>query len=73
MLGATPMIGQNDTSGEIFTLANAQTLATFAQQKQIGLLSFWSIHRDRPGTDYNEASTVNTANYQFADIFKAVK
>ncbi len=73
MLGATPMIGQNDQSGEIFTLADAQTLLAFAQQKQIGLLSFWSIQRDRPGTDYNESSTVNTANYQFADVFKVVQ
>jgi hypothetical protein len=73
MLGATPMIGQNDTSGEIFTLADAQTLLTFAQQQKIGLLSFWAIQRDRPGTDYNESSTVNTANYQFADVFKVVQ
>ena len=73
MLGATPMIGQNDQSGEIFTLADAATLLTFAQQKQIGLLSFWSIHRDRPGTDYNESSTVNTKDYQFADVFKVVQ
>jgi chitinase len=72
MLGATPMIGQNDSSNEVFTLANAQTLASFAQQKRVGLLSFWSIHRDQPGSNYNEASTVNTANFQFADVFKAV-
>jgi chitinase len=73
MLGATPMIGQNDTSGEIFTLADAQAILTFAQQNQIGLLSFWSIQRDRPGTDYNESSTVNSSNYQFADVFKVVQ
>ena len=60
-------------SGEIFTLADADDPATFAQQKQIGLLSFWSIHRDRPGTDYNESSTVNTKDFQFADVFKAVQ
>ncbi|MBS2033190.1 MAG: chitinase [Deltaproteobacteria bacterium] len=73
MLGATPMIGQNDTTGEIFTLTDAQTLLDFAQQNQIGLLSFWSIQRDRPGTDYNDSSTVNTADYQFADVFKVVQ
>jgi Glycosyl hydrolases family 18 len=73
MLGATPMIGQNDQAGEIFTLADAQSVASFAQQKQIGLLSFWSIQRDRPGTDYNESSTVNTQDYQFAAIFSAVE
>jgi chitinase len=73
MLGATPMIGQNDTPGEIFTLADAQALLAYAQQQQIGLLSFWSIHRDRPGTDYNVSSTVNTASFQFADVFKVVQ
>jgi chitinase len=73
MLGATPMIGQNDTPGEVFTLADAQSLLAYAQQQQIGLLSFWSIHRDRPGTDYNTSSTVNTANFQFADVFKVVQ
>ena len=67
------MIGQNDQSGEIFTLADAQSLLTFAQQKQIGLLSFWSMQRDRPGSDYNECSTVNTSDYQFANIFKVVQ
>jgi hypothetical protein len=73
MLGATPMIGQNDVPGEVFTLADAQSLLAFAQQKQIGLLSFWSIQRDRPGADYNEASTVNSKNFQFADVFKAAQ
>jgi chitinase len=73
MLGATPMIGKNDVSGEVFTLADAKTLLTFAQQKHLGLLSFWSIHRDRTGTNYNDASTVNTASYQFANVFKAVQ
>jgi hypothetical protein len=67
------MIGRNDVSGEVFTLADAKTLLAFAQQKHIGLLSFWSIHRDRTGTDYNSASTVNTASYQFANVFKAVQ
>jgi hypothetical protein len=43
------------------------------QQKQIGLLSFWSIRRDRPGTDFDERSTVNTASYPFADIFEMVQ
>jgi Ricin-type beta-trefoil lectin domain len=73
MLGATPMIGQNDQSGEIFTLADAASLLAFAQQKKIGLLSFWSMQRDRTGSDYNEASTVNTKNYQFSAVFKAVQ
>lgn len=31
-IGATPMIGQNDLSNEIFTLADAKTLNQFAQK-----------------------------------------
>ena len=73
MLGGAPMIGQNDVQGEVFTLADAQSLLGFAQQKQIGLLSFWAIQRDRLGANYNEASTVNEKNYQFSGIFKAVQ
>ena len=33
MIGVTPMIGQNDISSEVFTLADAQTLANFGKQK----------------------------------------
>jgi len=44
----TPMIGVNDVSTEEFTLADVDTLRTFAQQKQIGGLAMWSISRDKP-------------------------
>jgi chitinase len=73
MLGATPMIGRNDEPGEVFTLADAQALVDFAQQKHLGLLSFWAIQRDRPGSNFNEASTVNSKNYQFSKTFAAVQ
>ena len=79
MLGATPMIGQNDQSGEIFTLSDARRPPLLrAAESGIGLLSFWSIQRDRPGSDYNEEeirrpSTPPGADYQFADVFKAVQ
>ena len=49
MLGNTPMIGQNDSSGEIFTLADASTVESYAAQKGIALLSFWSEGRDNGG------------------------
>src|SRR5262249_2730131 len=40
-LGITVMIGQNDSAGEIFTIANAQSL----RNTDLGasMLSFWSI------------------------------
>ena len=47
MLGLTPMIGVNDNPSEIFTLQDAQTLVSFAEQQQLPMLAFWSIGRDR--------------------------
>jgi hypothetical protein len=36
----------NDTSDEVFTLANAQQLAAFAASKHLAWLSMWSAARD---------------------------
>jgi hypothetical protein len=46
-LGITPMIGKND-DGSTFTLADAQTVESFAAQHGVGRLAFWSIDRDQP-------------------------
>ncbi len=73
MLGATPMIGQNDTAGEVFSLADARNLTSFAKQKGIGLVSFWAINRDQPGAGLALSSGVNTAPFEFHNVFKAVK
>ena len=48
MVGVTPMIGLNDVSPEVFTLADADTLISAAQVNGIGFLSFWSATRDQP-------------------------
>jgi hypothetical protein len=45
-IAVTPMIGVNDTSDEIFTVANAQQLAAFAAGKHLAWLSMWSAARD---------------------------
>jgi hypothetical protein len=47
-IGVTPMIGQNDDPAEVFTEADAQTLASFATQNHLGRLAFWSVDRDQP-------------------------
>lgn len=47
LVGVTPMIGMNDVQAEIFDQNEARELLAFAQQKRIGLLSFWSLNRDR--------------------------
>lgn len=45
-VGATPMIGQNDVIDEVFTLDDAVALNAFAQEKQLGRTSMWSMNRD---------------------------
>jgi hypothetical protein len=76
MLGATAEIGQNDQNvGEIFTVADATTLATFARAHGLGLVSFWSIDRDRVcagACGFQKYSTVNASNFEFAKAFLAV-
>ena len=58
MIAVTPMIGVNDTSDEVFTLANAQQLAAFAASKHLAWLSMWSAARDTqcPGGAQSYAS-----------------
>jgi hypothetical protein len=45
-IAVTPMLGVNDTSDEIFTVANAQQLEAFAASKHLAWLSVWSAARD---------------------------
>jgi hypothetical protein len=45
-IAVTPMIGVNDDSDEIFTLANARQVETFAASKHLAWLSMWSAGRD---------------------------
>jgi hypothetical protein len=46
-IGITPMIGVNDISSEVFTLADAQTLVHYAQtDPNVVRLSMWSVARD---------------------------
>ena len=47
-LGVTAMVGVNEVSGEVFTLADARTLAQFADRHGLGLTSIWSLARDEP-------------------------
>lgn len=51
MIGITPMIGQNDSPNELFTLEDQQQVVDWAQEKDIRFLSFWSTNRDNPGPD----------------------
>jgi chitinase len=64
-LGITTMIGKND-DGSIFRSNDMSTLVKYCQEKQVALLSFWSINRDQVGTgDLSVYSQVNTRNFEY--------
>lgn len=75
MLGLTPMVGENDDTTEVFTEQDAQAVLAFAQQKQIGELSFWSVQLDVPctgsETPTNTCSGVTQQPYDYSHIFDA--
>jgi hypothetical protein len=73
MVGITPMLGTNDVTSEVFSADDARTVVAFAKQRKVGLLSFWAINRDQVCGAPNIAncSGINTANFQFTDIFSA--
>ncbi len=73
MVGLTPMIGQNDLSGEIFTPQNASQVYDFAVSQGMGRLSYWSAERDfecSGGADVNSntCSGVIQTPYEFASL-----
>jgi len=60
VMGATPMIGQNDVRDEVFTLKDAAELSAFAQQHDLARMSMWSINRDRTcGPNYPDVTSVS--------------
>ena len=60
-LGNTPMIGQNDSAGEVFTVADANTVRAHATSKGIKMVSFWSEGRDNGGCP-GQASASSTCS-----------
>jgi chitinase len=68
LIEVTPMIGVNDVNVEQFTLQNADRLAQFAKEKQLGMLSMWSIARDKPCADKWASPTCSGNNLQLSDF-----
>jgi len=61
----TPMIGDNDVQDEIFSMADATTLAKYVIANGLGGYHFWSLDRDTPcaaGTKYVSNTCNNAAN-----------
>jgi chitinase len=78
-IGVTPMIGQNDVKGEVFTLAAAKALNSFVLSHGVGRVSMWSLNRDVTcGSNYvdtslvsDSCSGVNQGTTKFADVLAA--
>lgn len=76
MVGITPLIGQNDTPGEIFTLDDASQVLSFAQVHNTGELSFWELSRDNGSCSGNLAeldtcSSITQGTHSFLNTFKS--
>lgn len=75
-VGVTPMIGQNDVPGEIFTLDDANDLAAWASLHHIGRLAMWSANRDKACANPNDplysCSHIAQQPFEFSGIFGSV-
>ncbi len=59
-IGATPMIGQNDDKGEVFSLADATKFNAFLTSHGVGRVSEWSLNRDLScGSNYTTLTVVS--------------
>jgi Glycosyl hydrolases family 18 len=45
-IGITPMIGENDSAGEVFSWNDSQTVVAFAHAHGVRRLAFWALNRD---------------------------
>lgn len=75
-IGITPMIGQNDEPGEVFTQADARTVRKWARkQPWVCSLSFWASNRDTGhlGKDKtgNDTSGISQKPWEFTKIFES--
>lgn len=76
MVGVTPMIGMNDLTDEVFTLAAAQQLVAWAEQQGIGRISMWSLNRDQESSSgalsyvSDTSSSLVQSPFAFSSIFE---
>ncbi|PJI94026.1 chitinase [Luteimicrobium subarcticum] len=74
MTGIIEMVGIDDFgAAETFTVANAQTVYTWAKAQGVGFLSFWALQRDNGGcvgtAGANECSGIAQDTWAFSKIF----
>jgi hypothetical protein len=73
MLGTTPMIGQNDTPGEVLSLDDAASIVSHAKSQGIAQVSFWAEGRDNGGCagQTTASSTCSGISQSDGDFTKA--
>jgi hypothetical protein len=56
----TPMIGVNDASSEVVSLANVDKIAAYASTNKLAGVHFWSLDRDTPCAGGSASPTCNS-------------
>jgi len=56
----TPMIGVNDASDEIFTIADVDTMTSYVVSNGLAGIHYWSLDRDTPCSSTTASSTCNS-------------
>lgn len=56
----TPMIGVNDATDEVFTLADVDTLTAYAKANGLAGIHYWSLDRDTPCSSTTAMSTCSS-------------
>jgi chitinase len=75
-LGMTPMVGQNDTPGDVVTVDDAKRLIELSKELGLGRVSMWSLNRDAacgaqldPGIVSGTCSGVGQERLAFTYVF----
>jgi hypothetical protein len=70
-VGLTPMIGQNDVAGEVFTLEDARQLGKFAASVPwVKFVGFWAVGRDNGRRSWlGDSSMISQKEYEFTKTF----
>jgi hypothetical protein len=70
-IGLSSMNGKTDETDETVTLADFNTILSYAQQHSIARFAFWSINRDRAcgsGLDADSCSGISQQPYDFTKV-----
>lgn len=59
-IAVTPMIGMNDATSEIFSVADVNTLSSYAVSNGLAGLHYWSLDRDTPCSSSYASPTCNS-------------